>query len=188
MALTPSSMLALGTQAPAFDLPTAGGGQVSLHSFAHNPVLLVAFICNHCPYVQHIRPALAQLGRDMQKQGLAMVAINSNDTQAYPADDMDHMRLEVAAAGYSFPYALDETQAIARAYDAACTPDFFLFDQHRTLVYRGQLDNSRPGNGIAVTGEDLRAAIAKVAAGKPVNTLQKPSVGCGIKWRTPAPN
>jgi len=186
MALTPSTMLALGTEAPDFDLVTTSGLQVSLQDFTANPGLLVAFICNHCPFVKHVRQELAAIGRDYQVRGLAMLAVNSNDTRAFPADDMEHMRQEVLDAGYTFPYALDETQEVARAYDAACTPDFFLFDQNRHLVYRGQLDASRPGNNIPVTGKDLRMAIELVLAGKAVSPDQQPSVGCNIKWRAQA--
>ena len=183
MALTASTMLELGTPAPDFDLVTTTGDRVTLATLASGKALLVAFICNHCPFVKHIRGELARLGRDFQPRGLAMVAINSNDTDAYPVDDMEHMRQEVVAAGYTFAYALDETQQVARAYDAACTPDFFLFDAQRKLVYRGQLDDSRPSNAVAVNGADLRAAIELTLAGKPVGTEQKPSIGCGIKWR-----
>ena len=183
MALTPSSMLPLGTVAPPFELPATDGSLVALDSMADKRALLVAFICNHCPFVKHIREGLAQLARDYRGRDLAMVAINSNDTDAYPADDMAHMREEVAAAGYIFPYLLDATQEVARAYDAACTPDFFLFDSDRRLVYRGQFDDSRPGNGVPVTGRDVRAAIDAVIAGAPVPATQKPSMGCNIKWK-----
>jgi peroxiredoxin len=183
MAQTPSNMLALGTEAPAFDLSATDGSRVTLSQFAGRRALLVAFICNHCPFVKHIRGGLAQLARDYQGKDFAMVAINSNDTIAYPADDMDHMREEVANAGYTFPYLLDETQDVARAYDAACTPDFYLFDAARKLAYRGQLDDSRPNNGVPVTGRDLRAAIDAVLGGEPVSAQQQPSIGCNIKWK-----
>src|SRR5690606_32840042 len=159
------------------------GRQVALEDFSGAKLLLVAFICNHCPFVKHVRTELARLGRDCERQGVAMVAISSNDTEAFPADDMEHMRAEVQDAGYTFPYLLDESQEVARAYDAACTPDFYLFDGDRKLIYRGQLDDSRPGNDIPVTGSDLRAAIEAALAGKPVGATQKPSIGCNIKWK-----
>jgi len=183
MALTPSNMLPLGTAAPDFSLQATDGTVVSLGTFAASKLLLVAFICNHCPFVKHIRAGLAQLGRDCRPLNVAVVAINSNDTAAYPADNMDRMREEVTAGGYVFPYLLDETQQVARAYDAACTPDFFLFDAGRKLVYRGQFDGSRPGNDIPVTGSDLRMAISAALAGTPLPAEQKPSIGCNIKWK-----
>jgi Peroxiredoxin len=183
MALTPSNMLPLGTAAPHFALPSTDGSIVSLDQFAGRRALLVAFICNHCPFVKHIRGELAKLARDYQDKDFAMVAINSNDTVAFPADDMEHMKQEVIDAGYIFPYLLDETQDVARAYDAACTPDFFLFDADRKLVYRGQLDDARPSNDIPVTGRDLRAAIDAVLNGTPVSDKQVPSIGCNIKWK-----
>lgn len=183
MALTPSTMLPLGTPAPAFDLPSAQGDRVSLDSLADRPLLLVAFICNHCPFVKHIRSEFAAMGREYQARGVAWVAISANDTEAYPQDDLEHMRQEVQAAGYNFPYLLDESQAVARAYDAACTPDFFLFDQERRLIYRGQFDDSRPNNGIPVSGADLRAALEAALAGRALPTRQKPSIGCNIKWK-----
>ena len=141
------------------------------------------FICNHCPYVQHIRAGLAQLARDYAPRGVAIVAINANDVTNYPEDSPARMRAEARAAGYTFPYLYDESQAVARAYRAACTPDFFLFDQARKLVYRGQFDDSRPGNGRPVTGQDLRAALDAVLAGNPVSRQQQPSMGCNIKWK-----
>lgn len=183
MALTPSNMLPLGTPVPAFDLPSTTGNNVALTDFRSARLLLVAFICNHCPFVKHIRAELVQLARDFQPQGVGFVAINSNDTLAYPADGMDFMREEVASAGYTFPYLLDETQQVARAYAAACTPDFYLFDAERKLVYRGQLDDSRPGNQVPVTGKDLRAALQAALADKPLASEQKPSIGCNIKWK-----
>lgn len=183
MALTESSMLPLGTQAPDFSLPGTDGNTYSLQSFAAGKLLLVAFICNHCPFVKHIQAELARLGRDCRERNVAMVAISSNDTEAYPADGMDKMREEAAAAGYVFPYLLDESQEIAKAYDAACTPDFFLFDGARKLVYRGRFDESRPNSSIPVTGSDLRAALDAALAGKPVSTEQRPSMGCNIKWK-----
>lgn len=183
MALTPSNMLPLGTQAPDFELLSTDGNKVALADFRSARLLLVAFICNHCPFVKHIRTELAQLARDFQPQGVGFVAINSNDTVAYPADNMDAMRAERADALYSFPYLLDETQQVARAYAAACTPDFYLFDAERRLIYRGQLDDSRPGNQIPVTGQDLRAALQAALAGTPPASAQKPSMGCNIKWK-----
>lgn len=183
MALTPSNMLPLGTTAPDFSLQATDGTVVTLGTFSDSKLLLVAFICNHCPFVKHIRAGLAQLGRDCRPLNVAVVAINSNDTTAYPADNMERMREEVAVACYGFPYLLDETQQVARAYDAACTPDFFLFDADRRLVYRGQFDGSRPGNDIPVTGSDLRTAIRAALAGKALPAEQKPSIGCNIKWK-----
>jgi peroxiredoxin len=176
-------MLALGTAAPDFSLPGTDGVTYALSSFAAGKLLLVAFICNHCPFVKHIQAELARLGRDCRQQGVAMVAISSNDIDAYPADGMDKMRVEAAAAGYVFPYLLDETQQVAKAYDAACTPDFFLFDGARKLIYRGQFDDSRPGGAIPVTGKDLRAAIDAALVNGKVPVEQRPSMGCNIKWK-----
>ena len=183
MALTPSTMLPLGTRAPVFSLPATDGSVCSLQQFADSRLLLVMFICNHCPFVKHVQHELVRLAHDYQSSGVAFVAINSNDTIAYPADNMQAMRAEAAAVGYPFLYLLDESQQVARAHEAACTPDFFLFDAERRLVYRGQLDDSRPNNGIAVTGRDLRAALQASLAGEPVSPEQKPSVGCNIKWK-----
>jgi len=176
-------MLALGTQAPDFKLPDTSGKIVSLADFAAAPALVVMFICNHCPYVKLIREGLAEFGRDMQSNGVAMVGISSNDALKYPDDSPAKMAQEVKAMGYTFPYLYDETQAIAKAYRAACTPDFFLFDADRNLVYRGQFDDSRPGNGLPVTGKDLRAAVEAVLAGSKVAVDQKPGMGCNIKWK-----
>ncbi len=178
-------MLSLGTQAPEFRLPdaTAGGKEVALDDFAAAPALLVAFICNHCPFVQHVAGELAALSQDLPARGVPMVAISSNDVDAYPADSPEAMAEEAARQGWAFSYLYDETQAAAQAYRAACTPDFFLFDGDRRLVYRGQLDASRPGNGLPVTGTDLRAAVDAVLAGRPVDEDQRPSVGCNIKWK-----
>ncbi|MEW6471638.1 MAG: thioredoxin family protein [Actinomycetota bacterium] len=185
MTRTPSTMLGLGTQAPDFRLPdtTAGGKEVALADFHPAPALLVAFICNHCPFVQHVAGELAALSRDLPARGVAMVAISSNDVAAYPADSPEAMAQEAARQGWAFPYLYDETQEVAKAYRAACTPDFFLFDADRRLVYRGQLDASRPGNGVPVTGADLRAAVDAVLAGRPVPEDQRPSLGCNIKWK-----
>jgi peroxiredoxin len=183
MALTPSTMLALGTPAPDFRLPDTGGKMVALGDFKSAPALAVLFICNHCPYVRHIQAGLAQLARDYQAGGAAIVAISSNDAQSHPEDGPAKMAQEAKSAGYIFPYLYDESQAVAKAYRAACTPDIFLFDAGRKLVYRGQFDDSRPGNGVPVTGKDLRAALDAVLAGKPVSQRQFPSVGCNIKWK-----
>jgi peroxiredoxin len=183
MARTPSTMLPLGTPAPAFRLPDFAGRVHALTDFRDQPALLVAFICNHCPFVRHIRAGFAGYAREYGTQGLAVVAINSNDLIAYPQDGPDGMRAEAAEAGYDFPYLLDETQAVAKAYRAACTPDFYLFDAGRRLAYRGQFDDSRPGNGRPVTGADLRAATAAVLARRAADARQVPSIGCNIKWK-----
>lgn len=183
MARTPSTMLSLGTEAPHFSLPDTEGRIVSIHDFDNSPGLLVAFLCNHCPFVKHIRDGLAQFGRDYVKQGLGMVAISANDIAKYPDDSPEMMAREAKEAGYVFPYLYDETQEVAKAYRAACTPDFFLFDDDRKLVYRGQFDASRPGNEVPVTGEDLRRAADAVLKGDPVPNDQVPSLGCNIKWK-----
>jgi peroxiredoxin len=178
-----SSMLALGTLAPHFSLPEpATGKTVSLDDLVGS-ALVVTFICNHCPYVKHVAAGLAKLGRDLADQGVAMVAISSNDVVTYPQDGPDHMAAEAGRHGWTFSYLYDETQDVARAFSAACTPDTFVFDGDRHLVYRGQLDNSRPGNDLPVTAADVRAAVDAVLAGQPVDTDQRPSIGCGIKWR-----
>jgi peroxiredoxin len=176
-------MLALGTPAPDFTLPDTSGEPVSLSNFATAPALVVAFICNHCPYLKHIRAGLAQFGKDMQAKGVAVVAISSNDVANYPEDSPAKMAQEARSAGYTFPYLYDDDQAVAKAYRAACTPDFYLFDKGRKLVYRGQFDDSRPGNSAPVTGKDLRAAVDALLAGKPASEAQKPSMGCNIKWK-----
>jgi len=183
MAETPSTMAPRGTLAPDFRLPDTNGRLVSLSDFAKAPALLVVFMCNHCPFVKHIRAGLAQFARDYQPRGLAMVGINSNDVASYPEDSPAKMAEEVKAAVYTFPYLYDERQTVAKAYHAACTPDFFLYDRDRRLVYRGQFDDSRPSNGRPVTGFDLRAAVDAVLAGRPVSAEQKPSIGCNIKWK-----
>jgi len=183
MAAVNSTMLALGTKAPDFKLPSATGGMVSLKDFASSRGLLVMFICNHCPFVKHVREGLVQIAGQYQDKGVAVVGINANDWQTYPDDRPEQMALEARQYGYTFPYLYDETQQTAKAYRAACTPDFFLFDADRKLVYRGQLDESRPGNGIPVTGKDLRAALDALLAGKEAGADQKPSIGCNIKWR-----
>jgi peroxiredoxin len=178
-----STMLPLGTPAPDFRLPDTDGKLVSRDDFRAAPGLLVMFICNHCPFVKHIRHGLAAFGRDYQPRGLAIVAINSNDADNYPDDSPQKMAQEKDQIGYVFPYLYDETQEVAKAYHAACTPDFYLFDRERRLVYRGQFDDSRPSNGRPVTGADLRAAADAVLAGKPVTGDQQPSIGCNIKWK-----
>jgi peroxiredoxin len=183
MAATPSTMLELGTPAPAFTLPDPEGNLYSTADYADAPALLVMFICNHCPFVKHVRAELARLGRDYMPRGVALLAVGSNDVTRIPADGPEHMRAEKDAAGYPFPYLYDESQEVAKSYRAACTPDFFLFDGGRKLVYRGQLDDSRPSNGIPVTGADLRSALDAVLAGRPISPEQKPSIGCSIKWK-----
>ena len=183
MVRTPSTMLPLGTPAPGFSLPNVDGQLVSLSDMADAPALLVMFICNHCPFVIHIADELAQLGRDYGERGVAIVAISANDVSTHPNDSPDRMVAEAKRRGYTFPYLYDETQEVAKAYTAACTPDFFLFDKGRKLVYRGQLDASRPDSGIPVTGEDLRAALDAVLAGEAPADVQKPSLGCNIKWK-----
>lgn len=177
-------MLPLGTTAPDFQLPDTDGKTVSLADFKDKTALVVIFMCNHCPYVIHIREGLAQLARDYAPRGVGMVGINANDVENYPADSPAKMKEEVQAAGYTFPYLYDQTQAVAKAYRAACTPDIFLFDQNRRLVYRGQFDASRPGSGVPVTGKDLRTALDAVLAGQPVPEQQTASMGCNIKWKS----
>ena len=176
-------MLALGTPAPDFKLPDVNGKIVSLADFKDKAALVVIFMCNHCPYVVHIRAGLAQFANDCAAKSVGIVGISSNDAKNYPADSPAKMKDEVKTAGYVFPYLYDETQAVAKAYRAACTPDFFLFDRGRRLVYRGQFDASRPGNGILVTGKDLRAAVDAVLAGRPTSEMQVASIGCNIKWK-----
>ena len=180
MAATTSQMIALGTTAPAFNLPDADGAMHSLTT--GSPATLVMFICNHCPFVIHVADELARLGRDCKAQNVAVYAINSNDARKYPADGPEGMRKMAAACGYTFPYLIDADQSVARAYRAACTPDFYLFDARQKLVYRGQLDGSRPGNSVPVDGRDLRAALGALLSGDPVSEQQVPSVGCSIKW------
>ncbi len=184
MALTDSTMPDLGTPAPDFDLPdVVGGQQISLASFAQNTAVLVMFICRHCPFVTHVQAELANIGRDYSDTGLGIVAICANDAENYPADAPDSLREMAHEVGFVFPLCHDDSQQVARAYAAACTPDFFLYDADRKMVYRGQLDASRPGNDQPATGADLRAAIDAVLAGHAVNADQKPSVGCSIKWK-----
>lgn len=183
MALTPSTMLPLGTPMPDFSLPDTQGGMVSPGDFVDNHAIVVIFMCNHCPYVKHIQTDLAKLAEEYQNRGVAVIGINANDVERYPDDSPERMREESARAGYTFPYLYDATQEVARAYRAACTPDFFVFDRERKLAYRGQMDDSRPSSGKPVTGRDLRAALDAVLEGQPVPADQKPSVGCNIKWK-----
>ncbi|MGC4093639.1 MAG: thioredoxin family protein [Polyangiaceae bacterium] len=183
MARTPSTMLPLDTPLPAFRLPdTTADRSVSSADFAGRP-LVVAFICNHCPFVKHIRAELARFGKFCDQNGVAMVAISSNDVAGYPDDSPEHMAKEAREAGYTFAYLYDESQSVARAFDAACTPDFYLFDGQGRLSYRGQFDDSRPGNGIEVTGRDLRAAVDALVRGARPSQEQKASIGCNIKWK-----
>jgi peroxiredoxin len=179
-----SQMLPLGTEAPDFALPdVVSGDTVKLAGLTEASALLVMFICRHCPYVAHVRTGLAHLGRDYQDTGLAIVAVSANDPESYPEDAPESLAEEAREAGYLFPYLFDETQEVAKAYHAACTPDFFVFDRDRRLVYRGQFDDSRPRNGLPVTGVDLRRALDATLRGEPVPSDQRPSVGCSIKWR-----
>ncbi|MDH4071763.1 MAG: thioredoxin family protein [Gammaproteobacteria bacterium] len=181
MAATESEMLELGTIAPEFTLPDPDR---RMHGLGEDKsAYLVMFICNHCPFVKHVRDELARIGRDYRPRGVSIVAISSNDSEAYPEDGPAGMKAEAEAAGYEFPYLFDEDQSVAKAYHAACTPDFFLFDANKRLAYRGQLDDSRPSNRLPVTGGDLRAAIDAVLGGTGVPADQKPSIGCNIKWR-----
>ena len=182
MVLTPSAMVQLGTPAPDFALPDTDGRTVRLRDFAGKP-LLVIFLCNHCPYVKHVANDLAQVAAKYMAKGVAVVGINSNDVANYPDDSPENMKLERKRRGYTFPYLFDESQAVAKAYQAQCTPDFFLYDAGHRLQYRGQMDDSRPGNGKPITAADLTAAVDAVLAGKPAATMQKPSMGCNIKWK-----
>jgi len=186
MAATESTMLPLGTPAPDFSLPDTNppGRSVSLKDYADRDALVVMFLCNHCPFVKHIQRELASLARDYLPRGVGFVAISSNDATTHPDDAPDRMTITANEEGWPFPYLYDESQETAKAYRAACTPDFFVFDRDRRLVYRGQLDGSRPTNGLPVTGADLRAAIDSALAGRPAPEPQLPSVGCNIKWKT----
>jgi peroxiredoxin len=183
MAAVTSIMLPLGTEAPAFQLPDTQGKTISISDFRDAPALLVVFMCNHCPYVKHIRESLVELVKEYQAKGVAVVAINANDVDAYPDDSPELMARDAETYGYTFPYLYDQTQQVARAYKAACTPDFYLFDRDRRLVYRGQIDSSRPGNDKPLSGEDLRAALEAVLTGGQISAQQKPSMGCNIKWK-----
>lgn len=183
MAMVSSTMLPLGTVAPAFALPdVVSGDTITLDTFGGKSALLVMFICRHCPFVKHIQGELAHLGQDYGPRNVGMVAISANSIQTHPQDGPEFLKAMAQELGFSFPYCYDETQATAKAYTAACTPDFFLFDGDRRLVYRGQLDGSRPSNGLPVTGADLRAALDQVLGGHPVPPEQTPSIGCNIKW------
>ena len=184
MARTNSTMLPLGTNAPDFVLPEAVSGEtVSLADFKNSPALLVMFICNHCPYVKHVQAGLTQMVKDFQARGVGVVAISANDVANFPDDGPEKMREEARRAGYTFPYLYDESQSVARAYRAACTPDFFLFDGAHRLIYRGQMDDARRANSLPVTGASVRAALEAVLAGKPVSPNQIPGLGCNIKWK-----
>ena len=184
MALTPSNMLPLGTEAPDFSLiDTISGQMVELHSELNSQGTLIMFICNHCPYVKYVQEELVRLSNDYINEGIRVIAISSNDIEHYPEDCPEEMLNEAKKWSYSFPYLFDETQDVARSYDAACTPDFYLFDKDLKLVYRGQLDDSRPGNDIPITGKDLRNALDDLIKGNPIDSQQKPSVGCNIKWK-----
>jgi peroxiredoxin len=176
-------MLPLGTEAPAFTLPDTAGNQVSLSDAGAAPAVLVMFLCNHCPYVKHVADSLAVVTASLIDRGVAVYGISSNDVEAYPDDSPERMAEEADRRGYRFPYLYDESQEVARAYDAACTPDFYLFDGDRRLVYRGQYDGSRPSSGDPVTGADLLAAVDALLDGRPVSDDQRPSLGCSIKWR-----
>ncbi|WP_209404480.1 thioredoxin family protein [Pseudozobellia sp. WGM2] len=183
MANTPSNMLPLGTMAPDFELfDTVSEKKLGLEQLKGEKGTVVMFICNHCPFVKHVNPTLSNLGKRYQEKGIGFIAISSNDVENYPLDSPDLMKQTAIDEGYSFPYLYDERQIVASAYDAACTPDFYLFDSNLKLVYRGQLDDSRPGNGKPVTGEDLKNAMDAVLSGRKVSPDQKPSIGCNIKW------
>lgn len=185
MAVTPSNMMPLGTKAPDFKLPdTISGKELSLRELKSDKATVIMFICNHCPFVKHVRPGLVQLVRDYIPKGIAFIAISSNDVEGYPEDSPAEMKKVAGQFGYPFPYLYDETQEVARAYMAACTPDFYVFDKNLKLVYRGQMDDSRPSNNIPVTGKDLRTALEAILAGRPVSEEQKPSIGCNIKWKS----
>ncbi|OAB59564.1 alkyl hydroperoxide reductase [Leptolyngbya valderiana BDU 20041] len=184
MVLTPSTMLDLGVSAPPFSLPdTVSGNTISLDTFSDKKALLVIFLCEHCPFVKHVRGELADIGRDYSDRGLGIVAVSSNDVENYPDDSPENLKAMAQECGFNFPVCYDETQEVAKAYTAACTPDFFLFDGDRKLFYAGQLDDSRPGNDKPVNGKDLRAAIEAVLSDRPLESDRKPSVGCNIKWK-----
>lgn len=184
MGKTLSTMLPLGTKTPDFSLEDAvSGNKISLDTFTDKKALLVMFICVHCPFVKHLQDALAAVGKEYVDKGLGIVAISSNDITTHPGDAPDKMKEMAATLGFNFPFCYDESQEVAKAYTAACTPDFFLFDSNNTLVYRGQFDDSRPGNDVPVTGKDLKAAIEEVLLDRKVDTQQKPSIGCNIKWK-----
>lgn len=184
MAVTPSSMLPLGTKAPAFQLPdTRTGKIISLEQLKSDKGTVIMFICNHCPYVKHIQTKLVDIAKKYQAEGISFIAISSNNADNYPADGPENMRKEAEAHGYTFPYLYDETQAVAKSYHAACTPDLYIFDGDLACVYRGRFDGASPGNGVAVTGHDLSVALDALLSGKSINADQKPSIGCNIKWK-----
>lgn len=184
MAETPSTMIALGTTAPSFELPdTVTGQKIILNNIKSSIATVVMFICNHCPYVKHIQQKLVEVADIYQQKGIVFIAINSNDIEKYPADNPEHMRKEAEKAGYPFPYLFDETQNVAKAYHAACTPDFYIFNENLECVYRGRFDSATPGNRNPVTGEDLTTALDNILQNKPVNEKQYPSLGCNIKWK-----
>lgn len=183
MSVTPSTMMDLGTEAPDFKLPDTKGEPVSLHDFDNAKALVVVFMCNHCPFVKHVRSGLIEVAREYSEKGVAFVGINSNDIENHPEDSPERMAIEAERFKYPFPYLYDESQEVAKEYNAACTPDFFVFDDDRKLVYRGQFDESRPGNDKPVTGEDLRDALDAVLEGREVSEDQTPSMGCNIKWK-----
>mgnify|MGYP001819807392 FL=1 len=184
MAETPSVMLPLGTIAPSFTLPdTVSGTSLSLDELKSSVATVVMFICNHCPFVKHVNEELVRLAGDYQSKGISFIAISSNDVANYPQDGPDQMKITAETEGYSFPYLYDETQEVAQAYQAACTPDFYIFDENLQLAYRGQLDGSRPGNEVPVTGRDIRNALDSLLAGTAVDSNQLPSIGCNIKWK-----
>lgn len=184
MAAVNSNMLPLGTTAPEFELPdVVSGHSQSLASLQSDKATVIMFICNHCPYVKHVNEGVVQLANDYQPRGVAFVAVSSNDVAAYPEDSPEKMKEVAAEQGYSFPYLYDEDQSVAKAYQAACTPDFYIFDGNMKLVYRGQMDGSRPRNNVPVTGADVRAALDAILAGAPVSEEQRPSLGCNIKWK-----
>ncbi len=184
MAFTESKMLELGTKAPDFTLTdTVSGKEISLSGLASDKATVVMFLCNHCPYVLHVNQEIVRLAKEYQEKGVAFVGISSNDAEKYPQDGPEKMKVHAEKTGYPFPYLYDETQEVARAYDAACTPDFYVFDGDLNLVYRGRLDDSRPKNDLPLTGKDLRAALDAVLAGEEVSEIQYPSGGCNIKWK-----
>ena len=184
MALTPSAMLPLGTKAPDFTLWCAvNEREYSLEELKSDKATVIMFICNHCPYVKHVQTGIVELSNDYTHKGVSFIAINSNDVENYPADSPENMKLDAERLGYTFPYLFDESQEVAKAYDAACTPDFYVFDGDMLCVYRGQMDHSRPGNGKPVTGEHLREALDSLLGGQPVTGEQIPSIGCNIKWK-----
>jgi peroxiredoxin len=184
MALTPSNMMPLGTRAPDFRLRCAvSGKEYTLDDLKSGKITVIMFICNHCPYVKHVQNGLVELANDYISKGVSFIAINSNDVEKYPEDSPENMKKVAERLGYPFPFLFDETQEVARAYDAACTPDFYIFDDDLNCVYRGQMDGSRPGNGVPVTGEHIRKALDDILEGKPVTEDQIPSIGCNIKWK-----